>query len=258
MHRSDTSNDDVSPPSQNTRMRSANNNTTQSLLSTGKWQINNIVQARQWLEKYGYTLASDVIPTKQTSYILLSIAQSQTGKALQEGIHAIAHLLDDQLDKTEAGLIRQEIVNLVSDKLSPLISRVEATVTSLSLQTDAIRATNEANPHPLAPFPPHIPPSPRPGSHATAVATQLPIAHSSNLAHACTRNHQLLIDKDPSIGLDSLSELNENELVQKANAAVEKASNDGANYTGVEFGSAKRLQNGTPHPSLKNGSSQLY
>ena len=61
-------------------------------------------------------------------------------------------------------------------------------------------------------------------TYADAVSSGLPALHLSTLARSRVKERQVLVDRDPSAGVNHLPELNERELVAKANEALTKMS----------------------------------
>ena len=83
-------------------------------------------------------------------------------------------------------------------------------------------------------------------TYATAIKGNVLFTHTSNLARAKARKHQVLIDKEPSAECNSLKELSEKELIVKANEGVAYLK-DLSKGEEVRFIGAKKLANGGGH-----------
>jgi hypothetical protein len=80
-------------------------------------------------------------------------------------------------------------------------------------------------------------------SYAAALKGHVPLSHQSTLARARTRNCQILIDSDPNASSNPLTDLTEQELVEKVNMALD-LSRDNTCDTSSKFIGAKKLTNG--------------
>src|SRR5882724_5349381 len=95
--------------------------------------------------------------------------------------------------------------------------------------------------------------------YADALSRQLPTTHAGTLARNRTRNRQILIDKSPESLANPLNNLDEDKLVEKANAAVTKmSSKSGCPTTDIRVVGAKKLQNGGIVYELNNPESAQW
>ena len=80
-------------------------------------------------------------------------------------------------------------------------------------------------------------------AYAAALRGQVPLTHQTTLTRARTRNCQILIDDEDAATANPLQNLTEQELVAKANEALD-LSKDQNTPTGGRFIGAKKLNNG--------------
>jgi len=82
-------------------------------------------------------------------------------------------------------------------------------------------------------------------TYVSVLNSQLPMAHLSTLARACVWDRIVLIEKDPAATLNNLEGLSEQELVMKANEALERMQEEGGlGPENVRMVGAKKLKNG--------------
>ena len=215
--------------------------TRQELLNTGlSSSPKNITQAKMFLDKNGF-LSSEETPTYEAlSYALLSMAFSAPEKILQDGARAVAIAMMDLVAVTLA----QDVTCYVEQHLQPIAESL--TIITEELQKTAANASQsimqsitqiqnnsqnapEANINSL--------------SYANTLKANIPISHQSILARARAKNCQILIDNDPEATSNPLMELNEQELVMKANIALDKIRDQSCLPTGKFIG-VKKLTNG--------------
>ncbi|KAF8483198.1 hypothetical protein JB92DRAFT_2763031 [Gautieria morchelliformis] len=80
-------------------------------------------------------------------------------------------------------------------------------------------------------------------TYAAALKGNVLLSHPSNLARAKARERQILIDGDPQAEQNALTELTEQELVAKANEAIDILGDDHSHISRAFVG-AKKLANG--------------
>jgi len=225
--------------------------------------ISNEKHARDFLDKNGYTPKSDSTTIETLSYALLSLTHSATYKTLQDEAQAITILLELESTKRTG----EGIVSYIIQKLSLIIDSAEDALTGVNTATEdiwsavdrlystweetrdeiqkSVEGINAAieNTKPTAQNPP---PPATDTSYIAALTRQLLLSHQNNLACNCTREKQILIDKDPHTTSNNLAELMETELVAKANEANEqmKAWLEGNKFDDVRFIGARHLSNG--------------
>jgi hypothetical protein len=179
-----------------------------------------------------------------------------------DGVKVVARILESEaVNKTG-----ENISSCVIDKLSPLIERVEQIMESITTSTEDVRKAadrlyrtgedtrdeilksveslntlaDRSDPNPLQPQP-----SNQPLSYAAAASRQLPLSHPSTLARSRVRECQVLIDKNPNSEAYQLADLNERELVAKANEAMELMCKESPDEgEGAKAIGAKKLRNG--------------
>ena len=210
--------------------------TTQELVDTGMTSSpKNSAQARNFLHNKGF-LNADGDPTYEAlAYALLSMAFSAPQKILEDGARAVAltmlemtknAIAEDTLSYVEKFLQPiAESISAITDDLEGAAERAEEILSKGSQNTS--HSTAQANSI----------------SYATALKGTIPFSHETTLSKARTRNCQILIDKDPLATNDPLKELNEIELVTKANEALDLSKNSSTPLNSKFLG-AKKLSNG--------------
>ena len=205
----------------------------------------NITQARAFLSKNGFLSNEDAPTYEALSYALLSMAFSAPEKILQDGARAVAIAMMDLVAVTLA----DDVTCCIEKQLQPIAE-------SLTIITEELQKTAENTKQALAQMQ-HSAQVEREAqrqeqertqgfntlTYATALKGQVPMTHQTTITRARTRNCQLLIDdEDPAIS-NPLKNLTEQELVAKANEALD-LSKDQNTPTDGKFLGAKKLNNG--------------
>jgi hypothetical protein len=223
-----------------------NNKNRAELLAEPNTSIRTREQARTHLDKHGYLAKEDPLSTEQLSYVLLSLAYNANGKALQEGARAVAILMMEEAAKGVGNAVRQQ----VEKSLEPILNKIETAINDAKAATEIAKGTAEGAGNLMEMLAgtsrqheQRTDSGPGSVSYAAALKGNVPLSHPNNLAKAKARAKQILIDTDPQGEQDTLGELTEQELVAKANEAVNNLDED-HDLANIEFIGAKRLTNG--------------
>jgi hypothetical protein len=196
----------------------------------------NTAQARAFLHKKGF-LSGDDTPTQEAlSYALLSMAYSAPERVLQDGARAIAVILMEQT----ASSIGEEVASCVEKFLQPIAESMTNITNNLEEVAEEVKNGTKQRGGEDGPA--------RAGpnntfTYAAALKGNVPLLHHTTLARARTRNCQVLIDSDPNASGNPFAELNEQELVAKANEALDLSRDSTCPEEGKFIG-ARKLTNG--------------
>ena len=194
--------------------------------------------AHNFLDKNRFLLKEDPLSTTP-----LATPHSTPTRMIQEGSRAVAILMMDEAARTIGTAVQQYIEKC----LMPILNKLDNASDNLQTATQTAReATGEVNKavgkatarkeneayNAAA----------NGGTYAAALKGNVPLSHLSNLAKANARNCQTLIDKDLHAEQNDLDTLTEQELVTKANEAMEQLGEtlDIEDYT---FMGVKKLMN---------------
>jgi hypothetical protein len=223
-----------------------NNKNRAELLAESNTSIRTREQARLHLDRHGYLAKEDPLSTEQLSYVLLSLAYSVNGKALQEGARAVAILMMEEAAKGVGKAVRQQ----VERSLEPIISKIETAIDDAKAATEMAKETAEGAGNLMELLAGTGRQHEQKGdngmgsmSYAAALKGNVPLSHPNNLAKAKARAKQILIDTDPQGEQDTLGKLTEQELVAKANEAINNLEED-HDLINIAFIGAKKLANG--------------
>jgi hypothetical protein len=223
-----------------------NSKTRAELLAEPNTSIRTREQARQYLDRHGYLAKEDPLSTEQLSYALLALAYNVNGKALQEGTRAIAILMMEEAAKGVGAAVKQH----VERSLEPIFNRIEMAIDDAKTATEIAKETAEGACNLIEQLAGASRQHEHEGenrtgsvSYAAALKGNVPFSHPNNLAKAKAKAKQILIDTDPQGEQDTLNKLTEQELVAKANEAVNNLEED-HELTSLAFIGAKKLANG--------------
>ncbi|KAF8503954.1 hypothetical protein JB92DRAFT_3123191 [Gautieria morchelliformis] len=167
---------------------------------------------------------------------------------MEEGVRSVAILMIDE----EARAVSKALLQYIEDSLALVLTKLDSTVEAVRGATDTAKSSaEEVN---LAVeeicsverIRSEIREEAEKGTtYAAALKGNVPLSHLNNLARARARARecQILIDRDPRVEHNALTELTEQELVAKANEALEQLEGD-TQGTEVTFIGAKILANG--------------
>ncbi|KAF8499396.1 hypothetical protein JB92DRAFT_3124897 [Gautieria morchelliformis] len=177
--------------------------------------------ARTYLDRNGYFARDEPITMELLSYTLLSLAHSAMVKTLQEGARAIAILMLEEAAKS----MGETVAMYVGEKMKSVLDKMEQVSETAMNLTEAAQVT------------------------AQEAARQMSEAHGSRREmsreeeHGGAEEHQILIDSDPRAEKNVFDELNEQELVAKANKAANEIETS-ENVGEMCFIGVKKLANG--------------
>lgn len=216
------------------------------LAQTGISSITNAETARSLLEKWGYATPQQFFTHTSLAQILFALSQEKALKTLQEGVRAIAWILEDGEREDTAKKVTEQVM----ERLRPMAEQIENDManlgiivedvrnaaTALTMVGDTVKGQMEEGMTELNEVVSEIGTATHSTTHTTTnrensipsqqtmadiVRQHLPLHQQITLARNQSRTKQVLIDIDKSqSGENSLSNLDEATLVAKANAAL--------------------------------------
>jgi hypothetical protein len=207
--------------------------------------------ARAFLDKNGFFAKDERVTVELLSHPLLSLAHrttahSTTGKVLQEGARAIAIVMVDETMRSAGEAVAKHVgermevameeVKEVAEMAKNLVEAAQVTVQEVAKRVTEGREIQGEKGGEGGMGANGV-------TYAAVLRGNVLFSHPNTLARARSRERQLLIDRDPRTEQNMLDGLTEQELVAKANEAVDQIEQTNGLEDGGCIG-AKRLANG--------------
>jgi hypothetical protein len=91
------------------------------------------------LDRHGYLVKEDPLSMEQLSYMLLCLAYTVNGKALQEGARVVAILMMEEAARGVGIVVRQH----VKERLEAILSKIETAINDAKAATEIAKETAE-------------------------------------------------------------------------------------------------------------------
>jgi hypothetical protein len=211
------------PSAQNSR-----SNTRAAGKATTSGENHTVAEAntRTLLEKSGYLTKGDKIRTATLTTILKQLA-SYSGKApktLTDGIKAIVILLEGKL----TDMIVEETTRKIMQAITPTVEKLMQEIDRMNTVTEELQAKVSTLEEARNDDPPQNPTNgepnptaPRRMTYATVTQVHVPPQHAAVMARSQGHERQVLIKGNQGHKANGLRELNERQLIEKANLVVE-------------------------------------